>query len=239
MLWQGVMFYGPGCEHCKDLAEDWERIAASFKRRRIDTAFGRVNCAHGDQTYRAPTEEEIDNGVVPGEYYDDSGTPLEGAKDGEVVCEWYKIKETPLIVLFHPNSQRPKRLDAPRTLTGITGWIEDEIETNQAVLGRNETVGLTTLGLQMLDGEAELALEAGCDDVRAANTALRHDVEQFKLNKQLLEEESASLSHAARHSLFTCVCRACIICQCSTDAAMPLVCTATRRHCLVCSSRKF
>ena len=147
---QGVMFYGPGCDHCQTLAQDYEKIAASFTKRRTDTSFGRVNCAHGDQTYRPPTAAEIEAQSIPGEYYDESGEPLEGERDGEVVCGWYKIKEVPLIVLFHPNSQRPKRLDAPRTLTGITGWIEDEIQANQKILGRDETVGLTSFGLELL-----------------------------------------------------------------------------------------
>ena len=62
-----------------------------FCRRRTDTAFGRVNCAHGDQTYRAPTAEEIYAGdaEVWGEYFDENGRPLDGERGGEVVCKWY------------------------------------------------------------------------------------------------------------------------------------------------------
>ena len=171
------MFFGPGCEHCKELQQDYIKIADSFTKRRTDIAFGHVNCAHGDQTFRAPTEEELEEGDATawGEYYDEGGNALEGAKDGEVVCKWYKVTRTPLIVLFNPNNPRPKALDAPRTLTGITGWIEDEIKTNNEQLGRDETHGLTSVGLAAA-GMPEL--EAGCDDVRAANKALREDIEQ-------------------------------------------------------------
>lgn len=183
------MFFTPHCEACKDLAPDYEKIAADFKRRRTDISFGRVNCAHGDQTFRPPTAEELDAGTIPGEYLNENGEPLEGVRDGEVVCNWYNIQESPLIVLFNPNSQRPKRLDAPRTLTGITDWIEDEIKLNQEILGRDETAGLTEFGLEALNGEP--ALEASCADVRAANKALHSDIEQFTKHEQTLQERSA------------------------------------------------
>ena len=186
---QGVMFFTPTCEHCKDLGEDYERIAADFNKRRTDIAFGRVNCGHGDQTFRPPTEEELDAATIPGEYYDETGEPLEGLRDGEVVCNWYNIQESPLVVLFHPNSQRPKRLDAPRTLTGITDWIEDEIKMNQEILGRDDTVGLTEFGLEASNGEP--TLEAKCADVRVANKALRSDIEQFTRHEKTLTEKGA------------------------------------------------
>ena len=85
------MFFGPGCEHCKELQQDYIKMADSFTKRRTDIAFGHVNCAHGDQTFRAPTEEELEEGDATawGEYYDEGGNALEGAKDGEVVCKWY------------------------------------------------------------------------------------------------------------------------------------------------------
>lgn len=185
------MFFTPMCDHCKELGEDYEKIAADFKRRRTDISFGRVNCAHGDQTFRPPTAEELEAEKIPGEYYNEAGEPLEGARDGEVVCEWYRIQESPLVVLFNPNNQRPKRLDAPRTLTGITDWIEEEIKRNQEFLNRDETVGLTEIGLELLDREP--ALEAGCADVRSANIALRSDVEQFSKHEKNLEEQGASM----------------------------------------------
>ena len=93
----------------------------------------------------------------------------------QFLMDRYKVTRTPLIVLFNPNNPRPKALDAPRTLTGITGWIEEEIKTNNEQLGRDETHGLTSVGLAAA-GMPEL--EAGCDDVRAANKALREDIEQ-------------------------------------------------------------
>ena len=67
-----VFFYSPFCESCKDLSAEWDKIAAAFGEARTDTAFGRVNCGHGDQTYRPPTEEEIDAGdpTAWGEYKD-------------------------------------------------------------------------------------------------------------------------------------------------------------------------
>ena len=95
----------------------------------------------------------------------------------------YKVTRTPLIVLFNPNNPRPKALDAPRTLTGITGWIEEEIKTNNEQLGRDETHGLTSVGLAAA-GMPEL--EAGCDDVRAANKALREDIEQVSASDGLV-----------------------------------------------------
>lgn len=186
---QAVMFFTPTCEACKDLGGDYEKIAADFQKRRTDISFGRVNCAHGDQTYRPPTAEELDAAQIPGEYLNEKGEPLEGVRDGEVVCNWYNIQESPLVVLFNPNSQRPKRLDAPRTLTGISGWIEDELKLNQAILGRDDMAGLTEFGLEALNGDP--ALEASCTDVHAANKALRSDIEQFTRHEQTLQEKSA------------------------------------------------
>lgn len=68
----GVFFFSPFCGSCKDLSVEWDKLAAAFGRTRTDTAFGRVNCAHGDQTYRPPTEEELDMGDPSawGEYKD-------------------------------------------------------------------------------------------------------------------------------------------------------------------------
>eukprot|EP01043_Picozoa_sp_COSAG02_P019058 COSAG02_NODE_907_length_16005_cov_3.219252_13_plen_276_part_00 len=67
-----VFFFTPFCGSCKDLSVEWDKLAAVFGRTRTDTAFGRVNCAHGDQTYRPPTEEELDVGDPGawGEYKD-------------------------------------------------------------------------------------------------------------------------------------------------------------------------
>jgi hypothetical protein len=67
-----VFFYSPFCASCKDLSVEWDKLAATFARTRTDTAFGRVNCGHGDQTYRPPTEEELDAGdpAAWGEYKD-------------------------------------------------------------------------------------------------------------------------------------------------------------------------
>lgn len=189
---QGVMFFTPTCEYCKDLGETYEKVAAGFKRRRTDIGFGRVNCGHGDQTYRPPTEEELEAQKIPGEYFDENGEPLEGAMDGEIVCNWYNIKQTPLVVLFNPNTHRPKRLDAPRTLTGITDWINEEIKMNHDVLGRDETVGLTEFGLETLHGQQHAL---GCADVRAANSALRTDIEQFGINEKYLQEKGVSLCY--------------------------------------------
>ena len=67
-----VFFFSPFCASCKDLSVEWDKLAATFARTRTDTAFGRVNCGHGDQTYRPPTEEELDAGdpAAWGEYKD-------------------------------------------------------------------------------------------------------------------------------------------------------------------------
>lgn len=83
-----------------------------------------------------------------------AGEPLEGVRDGEQVCEWYKVKETPAFVFFTPNSQRPKYIDAPQTRTGITDWIEEQIAKEQAALGQDESTGLTEIGLELLNPTA-------------------------------------------------------------------------------------
>jgi hypothetical protein len=65
-----VFFFGPFCEACQQLSVDWDKIASNYAQTRIDTAFGRVNCGHGDQTYRPPTEAELEAGdpTAWGEY---------------------------------------------------------------------------------------------------------------------------------------------------------------------------
>ena len=114
------------------------------------------------------------------------GDPLEGMMDGEVVCNGYKVVESPTLVFFNPNSQRPKYIDAPMTVTGITDWVNEEIAKTHALLGRSETDGLTPLGLELANTPVE---EFSCDKVRQANQNLRSDVEQFERNQAMLEDK--------------------------------------------------
>jgi hypothetical protein len=107
-------------------------------------------------------------------------------KDGEVVCNWYKVANSPTLVFFTPNSQRPKYIDAPMTVTGITEWINEEIAKIQVQLGRSETDGLTPFGLELLQTPLE---ESSCDNVRQVNKDLRSDVEQFERNQAVLEDK--------------------------------------------------
>ena len=103
-----------------------------------------------------------------------------------MVCNWYKVVESPTLVFFNPNSQRPKYIDAPMTVTGITDWVNEEIAKSQAQLGRSETDGLTPLGLELANTPIE---ESSCDNVRQANQNLRSDVEQFERNQATLEDK--------------------------------------------------
>ncbi len=107
-------------------------------------------------------------------------------RDGEVVCNWYKVVESPTLVFFNPASQRPKYIDAPMTVTGITDWINEEIAKSQAQLGRSDTDGLTPFGLELSQTPLE---ELSCDNVRLVNTDLRSDVEQFERNQAFLEDK--------------------------------------------------
>ena len=127
------------------------------------------------------------------------GDPLEGTRDGEVVCNWYKVVQSPTVVFFNPNSQRPKYIDAPMTVTGITDWIDEEIARNQAQMGRSEEDGLTSLGLELAATRPE---EAACEDVRETNKGLRSDIEQHERNEATLQAKGTF--PACRH--LTCIC---------------------------------
>ena len=103
-----------------------------------------------------------------------------------MVCNWYKVVKSPTLVFFNPNSQRPKHIDAPMTVTGISDWINEEIAKSQAQLGRSGTDGLTPFGLELANTPVE---ESGCDNVRQVNKNLRSDVEQFERNQAVLEDK--------------------------------------------------